>query len=189
MPEQTEGRYEFRTAESADERADVNRLLYQTFVLEVPRYDDPGNGLLVDRFDSGNTYFVALHDGRVCGTMAVHDGPVFSVASAISDSDVLAKLARPWLEARIFAVESRHRLGIVFAGLSCSVFRFAKSNGYESILISGLEHRRRMYERMGFRSLAPAVVRGGDRFIPMSLDLKHVPAQVQKDVNRWSGLL
>ncbi len=86
MLERSQRRYEFKTADSARERAEVNRLLYRTFVLEIPRYDDPGTGFLIDRFDRSNIYFVAIHNGRVCGTMAVHDGPVFSVASAIADS-------------------------------------------------------------------------------------------------------
>ena len=189
MLEHAQRPYEFKTAESARERAEVNRLLYRTFVLEIPRYDDPGTGFLIDRFDRSNIYFVAIHKGRVCGTMAVHDGPVFSVASAIADSSVLVRLRRPLLEARIFAVDSHHRLGVVFAGLACSVYQYAVSNGYANILISGLERRQGMYDRMGFRPLGPSVLRGDDCFVPMSLDLATVPAQVKKDLNRWSELL
>lgn len=182
-------RYEFKTAQSARERAEVNRLLFRTFVVEIPRYDDPGTGNFVDRFDRHNIYFIAIDNGSVCGTMAVHDGPVFSVASSIADSSVLARLRRPVLEARIFAVDPHHRFGIVFAGLACSVHRYAASKGYANILISGLQRRQDMYERMGFRPLGPALARGGDCFVPMSLDLAAVPAQVKKDLNRWNELL
>nr|WP_146530465.1 hypothetical protein [Novipirellula artificiosorum] len=189
MLEQSQRRYEFKTADSACERAEVNQLLYRTFVLEIPRYDDPGTDSLVDKFDHCNIYFVAIHDGCVCGTMAVHDGPIFSAASAIANPSVLAQLSRPLLEARIFAVDSNHRSGVVFAGLACSVHQYAISNGYAHILISGLERRQDMYERMGFRSLGPPVVRGNDRFVPMSLDLATVPTQVKKDLKRWSTIL
>jgi hypothetical protein len=189
MLKHSQRRYEFKTAESVRERTEVNRLLYRTFVLEIPRYDDPGTDYLIDRFDRRNIYFVAIHDGSVCGTLAVHGGPFFSVASAIADSNVLAHLRRPLLEARIFAVDSRHRLGVVFAGLACSVHRYAVSKGYANILISGLERRRDMYQRMGFRPLGPAVLRGSDRFVPMSLDLATAPAQVRKDLKRWRDLL
>lgn len=189
LPENSQRRYLFKTAESARERAEVNRLLYRTFVQEIPRYDDPGTGYLVDRFDRSNIYFVAICDGSVCGTMAVHNGPEFSVASAIADSSVLGQLRHPLLEARIFAVDSHHRLGVVFAGLACSVYRHAVSNGYANILISGLQRRQDMYERMGFRRLGPAVNRGSDQFVPMSLAPETIPAQVEKDLNRWSKLL
>ncbi|MEM0927438.1 MAG: hypothetical protein AAGJ83_15435, partial [Planctomycetota bacterium] len=74
MPEQDRKRYQFKIADSDTERAQINRLLYQTFVVEIERYDDPGTGRLIDRFDQRNVYFVAIHHGRVCGTMAIHDG-------------------------------------------------------------------------------------------------------------------
>ena len=189
MLEYSPRRYEFKTADSARERAEVNRLLYQTFVLEIPRYDDPGTDFLIDRFDRNNVYFIAVHHGSVCGTMAVHDGPVFSAASAIAETSVFARLRRPLLEARIFAVDSHRRFGVAFAGLACSVYQYAVSNGYANILITGLERRQGMYERMGFRPLGPAVVRGDDCFVPMSLDLATIPARVKKDLNRWSELL
>jgi hypothetical protein len=40
-------RYLFKFAEMPREFADIHRLLYRTFVLEVPRYDDPGTDYLV----------------------------------------------------------------------------------------------------------------------------------------------
>ena len=189
MLEHARKRYEFKIADSESERAQINRLLYQTFVLEIARYDDPGNGVLIDRFDKSNVYFIATHHGRVCGTMAIHDGPEFSVASAIENGSIFSRLRRPLLEARILAVESRCRLGIVFAGLACSVYRYAVTNRYASILISGLERRQAMYERMGFRPLGPAVLRGEDCFVPMSLDVADLPNQAKKDLSRWNRLL
>lgn len=181
--------YQFKIAESELEREQVNRLLYRTFVLEIPRYNDPGTGALIDKFDRTNIYFVAIHEGRVCGTMAVHDGPTFSVAGALADPSELAEFPPPLLEARIFAVDSHLRLGVVFAGLACSVYQHAVAQGYSNILISGLERRQRMYERMGFRPLGPSVRRGGDAFVPMTLDLASVPERVKKDLSRWSNLL
>ena len=182
-------RYQFKIAESELEREQLGRLLYRTFVLEIPRYKDPGTGFLVDRFDEGNVYFIAIHDGCVCGMMAVHEGPEFSVSTALQDKDQLSQLRKPLLEARIFAVKLRHRTGIVFAGLACSVYRYAADHGYANILISGLERRERMYRRMGFKSLGPAVRRGKDQFVPMSFDVENVPEQVQRDLDRWSQLL
>lgn len=189
MPAKPQPRYEFKMAETADERLEVYRLLYQTFVLEIPRYTDPGNGILVDRFDERNIYFVAMHDDCVCGTMAIHDGPDFSVTKSLANPGLLLQLRKPLIEARIFAVRPNYRFGLVFAGLACSVHRYARSNGYANILISGLARRKGMYEKMGFRSLGPATLRGGDHFVPMTLDLTAVPTKVEKNLTRWGELL
>ncbi len=35
-------------------------------------------------------------------------------------------------------MDSHRRFGVVFAGLACSVYQYAVSNGYANILISGL---------------------------------------------------
>ena len=176
-------------AETADERFEVYRLLYQTFVLEIPRYADPGNGILVDRFDERNIYFLAIRDDCVCGTMAIHDGPDFSVTNSLDNPKLLSKLRKPFIEARIFAVRPKYRFGLVFAGLACSVHRYARSKGYSNILISGLARRKEMYEKMGFRALGPARLRGGDHFVPMTLDLDAVPRKVEKNLARWGELL
>lgn len=179
-------RYLFKLAETPGELADVHRLLYRTFVLEIPRYDDPGTDYLVDKFHERNRYFVAVRNGRVCGMTAVHDQPPFSVAAALDDPNVLHRLGSRLLEARIFAVEPRERFGLVFAGLACSIHEYAKSSGYRYIVITGLAGRRGMYERMGFRPLGPPALRGHEYFVPMSLDLSRLPQRVKRDLDRWN---
>jgi len=179
-------RYVFKLAETPQELEDVHRLLYQTFVVEIPRYDDPGTDYLVDKYHDRNLYFVALCNGRVCGMAAVHDQPPFSVAAALDDPDVLHRLSRRLLEVRIFAVEPRERFGLVFAGVAWSIHEYAKSSGYRQIVISGLAGREPMYERLGFLRLGPPRLRGSEHFVPMALDLSRLPKKVKQDLQRWN---
>lgn len=179
-------RYVFKIAETTQELDEIHRLLYRTFVLEVPRYDDPGTGYLVDKFHERNLYFIAVREGQVCGMMALHDRPPFSVADALADPNVLTSLAPRLLEARLFAIEPQERFSLVFAGLTCSIYDYAISSGYRNLVISGLARRQEMYKRLGFRSLGPPALKGNEYFVPMSLDLLCLPEKVKQDLDRWN---
>lgn len=181
-----EPRYLFKLAETSQELADIHRLLYRTFVLEIPRYDDPGTDYLIDKFHDRNVYFVAVRKSRVCGVTAVHDRRPFSVAGALEDPSVLDSLGPQLLEARLLAVEPAARFGPVFVGLVCSVCDYAKSHGYRNIVITGLAKRQGMYEQMGFRSLGPPTLRGKEYFVPMALRLSHLPRKMERVLDRWN---
>lgn len=178
--------YSFKRADTAQEFDDIHRLLYRTFVVEIPRYADPGTDYLVDKFHERNIYFVALRRDHVCGMIAVHDKPPFSVAAALEDVRALERQGSRLLEARILAVEPEERFGLVFAGLTSAVYEYAKATRYQQIIISGIERRQSMYERMGFRAFGPPVFRGNDQFVPMSLDLSGTSRRVNRDLERWN---
>lgn len=178
-------RYLFKIAETDQELDEIHRLLYRTFVVEVPRYDDPGTDYLVDKFHERNLYFIAVRKGQVCGVMALHDQPPFSVADALADPDVLTSLGPRLLEVRLFAIEPEERFSLVFAGLAYSVYDYAKSSGYQNMVISGLAERQEMYERIGFCPLGPPALKGNEYFIPMSLDLSCLPEKAKQDLDRW----
>lgn len=177
--------YRFTVATGASEIEQIQRLLYRTFVVEVPRYEDPGTGLLVDRFHEQNRYFVALHGQRVCGVLATHDQPPFSMASALNDPQALQRLGGKLLEARIFAIEPRARQRVVFTGLVCAVYQYAVRGAYDRIVIAGLASRVSMYRRMGFVPLGDPVLRGGEHFVPMALEPTSLPEQARRVVERW----
>ena len=88
-------RYLFKPAETPREIAGIHRLLYRTFVLEIPRYDDPGTDYLVDKYHERNLYFVAVRNGRVLvptGDAVIQPGDqavVFALPSAIKQVDAL----------------------------------------------------------------------------------------------------
>ena len=172
------GRYVVRLAESDDELAQLHRLNCRTFVHEIPQHADPGNGQLVDKFNDKNIYFAAFERDRAVGMLAVHDQAPFSIAEKMSDPALLAQLGSRPMEVRLLAIEPAHRGNELFAGLLFAVYQYALEVGYSHLLISGVEDRLRMYQRLGFRVLGPAVTSGGVRFVPMSAALDQLPPRV-----------
>ena len=178
------GRYEFKAAETPAEHEQLHRLNYETFVREVAQHDDTGDGRLVDKFHDKSLYFVALDGSRVVGMLSVHDRAPFSIADKLADPAALERLGPRPLEVRLLAVEPRHRHGAVFAGLGLAVLRHAQRRGYSHMLISGVAERLRLYERMGFRPLGPAVKQGEARFVPMVAFVQGLPEQILDDAVR-----
>ncbi len=178
------GRYVFKVADRPDELVQLHGLNWRTFVREVPQHHDPGGDRLVDKFHDKNLYFVALCDGRVVGMLAVHDRPPFSIAEKLDDPDVLAGLGPRPLEVRLLAVEPEHRHSQVPLGLCWVMLRYARTHGHSHLLISGFVDQLRMYERMGFRPLGPAVRRGGVDFVPMVVHVDRMPERIEADALR-----
>jgi aspartate aminotransferase-like enzyme/predicted N-acetyltransferase YhbS len=175
------GRYVFRRARTRRDFAALHRLNHRTFVRELSQHADNGLGRLVDKFHDKNLYFVAMSGERVVGMLSVHDRPPFSVADKLADPLVLDRLGPHPLEVRLLAVEPAHRRGTVFSGLALAVLRHAQREGYSHLLISGVADRRRMYERMGFTALGPAVREGGSAFVPMVATLAGMPKRILED--------
>jgi len=181
----TRGPLLFKQAETDAELEQIHRLIYRTFVVEIPRYDDPGTESLVDKFHAKNRYWIAVRGGQVRGVVAVHGEPPYSVAKAVDDPDALLAHCPRLLEARILAVEPDERFGLVFAGLAFSVFDDARRGGYTHLAITGLAARERMYRRIGFQPVGPPRLLGGDHFMPMLLDLNDVPKAAQDRITLW----
>jgi hypothetical protein len=151
--------------------------------MEIPRHEAPaGADSLVDKFHEKNRYIIASRDQQVCGMVAVHSRPPFSVSELLEDVQALERLCPQVLEARILAVAPGQRHSRVFAGLACAVFEFMAAGAYRYLAISGLAGRKRMYERMGFRPLGPATIRGKVEFVPMLADLENLPVATQRDI-------
>ncbi len=174
---QVSGRYEFKRAASADEFDQIRRLNHQVFVDEVGQHEATDSGRLIDRFESKSIYFIAQRGDVLAGMISVHDEPPFSISGKLSDSSVLTKLGSRLLEVRLLAIQPNERHTAVFAGLLYAVFRYAAAGRYSHLLISGLQERRTMYERLGFRALGPAVGSGNAQFIPMAVELGRIPVQ------------
>ena len=86
--------YSFGIANTCDEQDQIQRLLHQTFVLEIGQDADSGTGCLLDKFHHKNTYIVAVGGNQVCGVVALHDRPPSQrqvVWSARSTSNVLSR--------------------------------------------------------------------------------------------------
>jgi aspartate aminotransferase-like enzyme/predicted N-acetyltransferase YhbS len=181
------GRYSFKAAETEEEFQAIHRLNYQTFVCEIQQHTDPGSEELIDKFHKKNTYFIAKRDGQVVGMVAVHDEPPFSVEKRLPDPAVLQELGDRLLEIRLLAVQPGERNSLVFAGFVWALYNFALEQGYSHLLISGVTDKVRLYERLGFRSLGPAIPQGGAEFVPMVLDPRELPEDVQAREPMWMG--
>jgi aspartate aminotransferase-like enzyme/GNAT superfamily N-acetyltransferase len=175
----------FKRADSPAEFDQIHRLNYRTFAEEVGQHAADGSGVLVDRFHSKNTYFIALEQGRLLGMIAVHDEPPFSVSSRLPDPSILASLSGPLLEVRLLAIAPEARRRMILAGILWELYRYAKARGYSHLIISGLAERAPMYEKLGFRPLGPAVPDGAASFIPMALSLIEEPAWLMRNAGLY----
>jgi len=183
-PELTLGKYTIKVADSEEEFEQIHRLNYRTFVEEVGQYPDPGAAELVDKFHDKNRYFICKLGDKVVGMTATHDRPPFSVAKRLSDPAMLGRLGDRLLEVRLLAIDREHRNSQVFRGMLWLMYEFGMSHGYSHLIISGIEGRTRLYERMGFEPLGPAVPDGETSFVPMASDLRAMPDNIVRDAAR-----
>lgn len=178
-------RYRFKLAETPEEIEAIQRLCYRTFVVEIKQHPDSGSGRLVDKFHAKNHYLIGLRHDRVCGMVAVHDRPPFSVSAALARPQVLERLSPHLLEVRLLAIEPEERCHMLFSGLIWSVYDYAAAGGYRYLAISGLHQRQAMYEKMGFRPLGDPVRRGQADFVPMLADLDDLPEHAGQTLERF----
>jgi aspartate aminotransferase-like enzyme/predicted N-acetyltransferase YhbS len=179
------GRYIFKRAETSQELEQIHRLNYRIFVEEIGQHPASGDGLLIDKFHNKNTYFVGLRDGRVVGMVSVHDQPPFSVASRLPDPSILNRAGSRPLEVRLLAVEPDERHSTLFAGLAWSLYTHAREHGYTDLYISGVTDRVRLYRRLGFEPLGPAVQSGNAEFVPMGVSLARLQAVMERSIRMW----
>ncbi|MGE3805028.1 MAG: aminotransferase class V-fold PLP-dependent enzyme [Gemmataceae bacterium] len=179
------GHYIFKRAETTSEFEQVHRLNYQTFVNEIPQHPDTGEGQLVDKFHSKNAYFIVVENGRVIAMVSGHDEPPFSVADRLPDQSILTRPGTRPLEVRLLAIEPDKRNSTVFTGLVWSLYQHAQVHGYTHMFISGLKERVRLYRRLGFETLGPAVAHGGAEFVPMVMIIGQLPERLMDVKRRW----
>lgn len=176
------GPYVCKLAETDDEYDQVHELNYRTFVEEIGEYPDYQGDHLVDKFHDKNRYFIGTRDGRVVSMMAVHDQPPFSMAERLADPSVLSELGDRLLEVRLLAIEPEERHGVAFSGTLWYMIEWAIARGYTHLIIAGVADKEKMYTRMGFRAMGPAVPKGNVSFIPMVLPLNNLPGNIRRHI-------
>jgi hypothetical protein len=167
--------YEFREASTPADYDQIRRLNHLVFAGELGQHQPNPAGLLVDKHEAHSRFFIALHAGRVVGMVCCSSLPPFSIESRLNEPAILQGLPGPLLEARLLAIHPDHRNRMVFAGVLTLLAARSLEAGYATLLISGLESRVEMYERMGFRPLGPPVPSGQAAFVPMALNLSELP--------------
>ncbi|HWY86676.1 MAG TPA: GNAT family N-acetyltransferase [Gemmataceae bacterium] len=179
------GHYLFKRAESKQEFEQVHRLNHRTFVDEIPQHQPTGTGALVDKFHHKNVYLIVLRDDRVVGMVSTHDQPPFSVADRLPDPKILDQDGSRPLEVRLLAIEPRERNNTLFFGLIWTLYAYAQKNGYTHLFISGVEKRQKLYERLGFVPLGPAVRCGEAAFVPMVQIVGQLPGKLEHMKKMW----
>lgn len=181
------GSFTFKRAETDQEFEQIHRLNYRTFVDEIPQHAGNGQGLLVDKFHTKNAYFIVLREGRVIGMVSGHDQPPFSIADRLSDPKVIERPDSKPLEVRLLAIEPDQRNSTIFFGLLWVLYQHAQKHGYTELYISGFKERVKLYKRLGFEALGPAVPHGKASFVPMVLKVGHLPPRVARVKQLWEA--
>lgn len=179
------GNYLFKRAETKQEFDQIHRLNHRTFVEEIPQHQPTLDGVLVDKFHHKNSYLIVLREDRLVGMLSVHDEPPFSVTDRLADPAILYQAGERPLEVRLLAIEPAERNSTMFFGLIYSLYEYAQKNGNTHLVISGVEGRVNLYERLGFSPLGPAVRCGEAAFVPMVLTIGRLPVKLQKVKKMW----
>lgn len=174
----------YRLAQSEEDFEKLRRLNHAAFAEELGQHETREDGRLQDRFEAKSLYLLALDGERLAAMVCWSAERPFSVESRLPSPDVLDELPQPLCEVRLLAVERSYRNTTVFAGLLARLLKELRAVGAATVLISGVEGRVEMYERMGFRALGPAVPHGAARFVPMALRLDGLPERIEKEAEK-----
>jgi aspartate aminotransferase-like enzyme/GNAT superfamily N-acetyltransferase len=145
----------------------VSRLLYQTFVEEIPQHPPNAEGRHIDRFHAENRYVIALEGDVVVGVIALRGNRPFSLDQKLGQVDPFLPAGRRACELRLLAVTPSHRTTGVFRGLVESVVREGRDQGYDLAIISGTLRQTKLYRHLGFKPFGPVVGTEEAPFQPM----------------------
>ncbi len=177
-------RFVYRLAQSEEDYEKLRRLNHAAFAEELGQHPRREDGRLEDRFEAKSRYLLALEGERLAAMVCWSMERPFSVESRLKDASVLDGLPQPLCEVRLLAVEKSYRNTAVFAGLLARLLEELRDARARTLLISGVEERTGMYERMGFRPLGPAVPQGAARFVPMALRLDGLPERIEREAQK-----
>jgi len=163
--------YTFKIATSEDEYSQIYKLNYETFVEEIPQHAKNDEGILIDKFDSENTYYICLKGKEVVGMVASRSKRPFSLDLKLDNIDAYFPPGSHICELRLLAVKPKDRIGRVFTGL---LQNFGENSAnFDYAIISARNSQMKLYRRLGFEPFGPPV--GSDKapFQPMFLDRKN----------------
>lgn len=158
---------EFRVAQHAAEFEQVFRLLYQTFVEEIPQHPPNPEQRHIDRFHAQNMYVIAVDRQTVVGVIALRGQRPFSLDQKLGPIDAMLPPGRRLCELRLLAVKPAYRTGQVFRGLVEAVVREGRSLGFDLAVISGTLRQTRLYQHLGFEAFGELVGTEEAPFQPM----------------------
>jgi aspartate aminotransferase-like enzyme len=162
----------FRIASEAWEFEQIHRLNYETFVEEIPQHHANSQKILVDKFDTENTYIICIQARTLLGMLAVRDKRPFSLDNKLDDLDSYLPGDTSLCEVRLLAVQKDVRRTRIIPGLLETATHYCLRKNYDLALISGLLKQQRLYEHLGFVPFGPLVGNDTAPFQPMYLSLE-----------------
>lgn len=162
-----------KIANREDEFQQIHKLNYDTFVDEIGQHQGDGSGVRVDPFDSENTYFIALLEGKIIGMLALRDKRPFSLDRKVDDLDKLLPIKGKTVEVRLLTVDKQFR----YSKVLWMLIRVAITSGpgyyYDLGIISGIINQNKLYRHIGFEPMGEPV--GGEvKFQPMYITKDNV---------------
>ena len=129
---------EFRIATEDWEIDQVNRLNYETFVEEIPRYQPNSNMELVDKFAGESVYIICLRNGGLLGMLSILESRPFSLDGKLDDLDSYLPQANSMCEMRLLTVRKTDRHSRVVYGLFKTAAHYCLDKGHDVAIISGI---------------------------------------------------
>jgi predicted GNAT family N-acyltransferase len=176
-----ENRFQFQLARTEAEFEAIHRLNHDTFVAELGQHSPSEDGRLVDKFHARNVYLMALAENQLAAMVALNSEPPFSIAARLDRPEILddwRAQGRSLVEIRLLAARPAWRHTTLAVSLLARTLIECRERRFTDVLISGLESRRRMYERLGFESIGEPRMSGSAWYRPMKLALDRMPANM-----------
>lgn len=169
----------FKLADQAWEMEAIGRLIYETFVEEIPQHPPNPQRTLTDKFHPENVYLIALDGERLAGMLAVRERRPFSLDQKLPDLDTWIPAGRKACELRLLAVRPEYRNGRTTRALLAHVAQLCIARGFDLALISGTTRQQKLYSHLGFVPFGPLVGAPGAWFQPMRLTLERFQSRPQ----------
>ncbi|MBE7558959.1 aminotransferase class V-fold PLP-dependent enzyme [bacterium] len=162
----------FKLADQPWELEEIGRLLYRTFVEEIPQHPPNPERTLTDKFHGENVYLVALEGSTLAGMMAIRDRRPFSLDGKLPELDHYLPPHHRVCELRLLAVRPEYRGGRLTQQLLARIGEYCIAQGFDLAVISGTTRQLKLYSRMGFIPFGPLVGTPGAWYQPMYLTLE-----------------
>ena len=179
----------FKVATEDWEFEAIKKLLYRTFVEEIPQYDPNPEQVHIDKFHEENTYLICLEDGQLAGMIALRDKRPFSLDQKLTNLDDYLPPGRNVCEIRLLAVEKKYRHSVVLPALLALLEKQGRARGFDTAVISGTTRQAKLYQHLGFVPFGPLVGKPGALYQPMMLTYERYRSQVGPALNAWRGTI
>jgi len=145
----------FKPLTNDSELDQVHRLIYRTFVEEIPQHAPNPEKKRLDPFLERSRCFVACDGDTVAGMITLLPDRPFSLDAKLPGLDRFLPRHVNACEIRLLAIEQDRRKGLIFRGLMRELLRHARDAGHDLGLISATDRELGLYRHMGFVAFGP----------------------------------